>query len=306
MRPAEFVWAHVSGLPKAKRERRYLGLMRAFFDDSGNEPQQHVYVLAGLLAKYDHWAEFADKWQAVLDETPKLEFYKFGESRRLKGQFEGWTEDARNERVHKLATLIADHALCGVYSATEHKLFEHYMRSVPVPDRKLTSDHPYPTLVAHATGAVGALASTNKWRDRIDFIFDTQQGFEPEIQNMWRGFRVDWRNGEGSPNLGHVTFEDDTEFLPLQACDMLAGCVRHAIMKQEILPEFQVIRKKVLLQESLLDEQELRLTRLMLLGSLGTFQRENPTTPLYSFDPETASRSRKRARQALRNNKKDG
>ena len=48
---AAHVWVMVSGLPSGKREQRTLMVLRAFIDDSGNEPRDPFFVLGGFVAQ---------------------------------------------------------------------------------------------------------------------------------------------------------------------------------------------------------------------------------------------------------------
>ncbi len=64
-RPSERILALVWGFAGEKRRRRLLGMFQAYIDDSGRG--QTPFVLAGYIAPAEKWAEFSDKWQALLD-----------------------------------------------------------------------------------------------------------------------------------------------------------------------------------------------------------------------------------------------
>jgi hypothetical protein len=60
--------------------------------------QGPIFVLAGLLGRSEDWAEFTDKWQAVLDHDPSLSAFKmreggwsFGALRRMEPCSKGRT-----------------------------------------------------------------------------------------------------------------------------------------------------------------------------------------------------------------------
>ena len=77
-------------------------VFQAFIDDSGNEPQSQIFVLAGFISTHKKWAEFSDEWQAELNKEPKLDYFKMHEAATLLGQFSkdrGWSESLRDNRV---------------------------------------------------------------------------------------------------------------------------------------------------------------------------------------------------------------
>jgi hypothetical protein len=84
---AERVWALVSGFPRGKREERQLMVLQASIDDSGNEPSSPIYYLAGFVTTHQQWANFSDEWQAALNESPKLAYFKMSEAEHFRGEF---------------------------------------------------------------------------------------------------------------------------------------------------------------------------------------------------------------------------
>jgi hypothetical protein len=146
------VLAMVSGLPRGERERRRLMVLQAFVDDSGNDPQDEYLVLAGFVASVLEWIKFSDAWQAELDKSPKLKYFKMTEAHSLRGQFDrnlGWTESERDKRVRKFARIAAQYAHLRISTAIRHEHFEKYIKGLAVPERKLSSDSPYFLLFTH-------------------------------------------------------------------------------------------------------------------------------------------------------------
>lgn len=67
----------VSGLLSNLRETRAVGLLQVVIDDSGRgQERDPAFVLAGYIARVRNWCEFADRWQAILAEPPKLGYLK--------------------------------------------------------------------------------------------------------------------------------------------------------------------------------------------------------------------------------------
>ena len=291
------VTALVSGLPMKERERRLFMVLQAVIDDSGNEPNQKLYVLGGFLSTQERWAAFSDEWQAVLDRpTPTpLEFYKFTQSRALKKQFSdkrGWTDQHRNERVEALARVAVKHAMRRFEVSMRHKDFD-LVRAVPVFERKQLSDHPYGFLALHVVATVATIAVVSGLTDPIDFIFDSQGGFEAELQGLWRAHEGEWRSPMGTAHIGKVFFHDEQRFRPLQAADMWAGCVRHGMTTNIALPETNIIGLGLSGVSEHMDREAVRRFALRLLSEAERRSAAEPHYPLESFDPEKHKRKRK-------------
>jgi hypothetical protein len=45
-------------------------VLQAYIDDSGNDPSQYAFILAGFVAPAETWAAFCDEWQTLLDRPP--------------------------------------------------------------------------------------------------------------------------------------------------------------------------------------------------------------------------------------------
>lgn len=87
----------VSGPLPFKRKGCLLVSFQAFFDDSGSGIP--VFVLSGFVDPVYRWESFSGKWQVLLDESPKLKYFKTHEAARLCGQFSGMKAQQRNGRI---------------------------------------------------------------------------------------------------------------------------------------------------------------------------------------------------------------
>ncbi len=79
---------------------------QAFFDDSGSGAP--VFVLSGFVDPVYRWEDFSEKWQALLEESPTLKYFKMREAAHLCGEFGGMKAAHRNERIQKFFHLIRD------------------------------------------------------------------------------------------------------------------------------------------------------------------------------------------------------
>jgi hypothetical protein len=233
----------VSGFLPAKREHRYFMILepQAIIDDSGSEPQSRVFVLGGFAASAADWARFAIEWQAVLDLPPKLDYFKMAEAANFRGQFSakhGWTEAKRDKRLRECSQVILNHARIRIQTGTRNDHFEKYIKSLPVPERKLSIDTPYVLLFSQVILAMATFGDQLGIKEPCDFIFDEQKGFSKEALESWitiktllaASKRSDLGKFIGSPPI----FRDDKHFLPLQAADFYAWHMRQHWSRNQI------------------------------------------------------------------------
>jgi hypothetical protein len=76
-------------------------------------------------------AAFSDDWQQALGMRPRLDYFKYSEARSFTGQFLGWSEQSRNERVRRLMAILVEHSPLGVSSAMPHDLYQQIFGANP-------------------------------------------------------------------------------------------------------------------------------------------------------------------------------
>jgi hypothetical protein len=154
---------------------------QAVIDDSATQPNPKYFVLAGFVSSGARWAEFSDEWQSALDLEPKLEYFKMNEANLLVGQFareRGWTEPLRDDRVIAFTRIIKNHVLLRLHASIRFADFEKFVASIPVPERKMVSDHPYIYLFTKLICAMAVRSSLFGINEPCDFIFDEQEGID--------------------------------------------------------------------------------------------------------------------------------
>ncbi len=214
---------------------------QAFIDDSGNEPTKPHFVLAGFVAAAANWAAFSDEWRAALDESPRLDYFKMKEAAGLKDQFDpknGWNEQKRDDRLILLTRIIRKYVGIRIHAKVVHSDFDKYVKSIPVPYRKLLSDNPYILLFSQIIMAMSARQELFGV-DPCDFIFDEQAGFDVEAISSWpsiketliRHRRPGFANIVGSPPI----FRNEREVLPLQAADLYAWQMRNYFFQNRLI-----------------------------------------------------------------------
>ena len=222
-------------------------VLQAFVDDSGSEPQSPLFVLAGFMSTAEQWADFSTDWAAALAEPPALEYFKAKEANRLRGQFDrhkGWDEERRDNRVSALISIIRKHAISRIHASVRTADFNTYIKNLPLPSRRLTSESPYTLLFMQIilSNAAWMAAHGDRLRQAhgpVDFIFDNQIGFSDEALLWWPSFkrildeasRTDLPQYVGSAPI----FRDEKQFLPLQAADLYAWHLRRNFVENQVL-----------------------------------------------------------------------
>jgi hypothetical protein len=98
-------------------------MLQAYIDDSclGVAP---VSLLAGWVESAARWAKFSDDWQQALSMSPRLRYFKLSEANSFTGEFYGWSERSRDERLILLVKTIADHRPMGFACAVPYDLYQ--------------------------------------------------------------------------------------------------------------------------------------------------------------------------------------
>jgi hypothetical protein len=105
-------------------------MLKAYIDDSNmNTPP--VSVLGGWVGPAKDWAHFSDCWAEALWMKPRLSYFKLSEAQGLKGEFHGWSEESRDERLRLLIRIIEKHKFLGVVSAMPLGAYKEVFGDLP-------------------------------------------------------------------------------------------------------------------------------------------------------------------------------
>jgi Protein of unknown function (DUF3800) len=285
-----------------------------YADDSGSEPQSPIFFFAGLLTAADDRAAFSDEWNAALARHPKLDYFKMSEAASLRGQFEqhrGWNDQKRDDRVITLARIATKYARLRASVSIRHDLFDKYFLSVPAVERNLATDTPYVLLFTQMISVALLHANYQGMREKIDFIFDQQCGFSDEAVRHWPLFKFSLETSL-RPDLlqmigGTPFFQDEKDFLPLQAADLYAWQARnhyvenHRVQNQTVwVPMNNILRmfSNIPSFHRAMKEEELTRQHKSLLETCALVSKTSPNIRL--IPPDNDIRERKRIRRRAR------
>ncbi|MCK5518386.1 MAG: DUF3800 domain-containing protein [Alphaproteobacteria bacterium] len=220
------IWAQVCGMAPEMAGKRLFMVLQAYIDDSYNA--DGVFVLAGHISSAESWASFAKEWEKLLPYgtlAPKSNKYHFKMNEMA-------INKERMSRVQAFYRVIEDHVQCSIACSYNMKDLEKAKNRIFVPGLAIDwgfLNNPF----LFAFRALMDMFHTRKEEfikaiqldQKVDFYFDNQTE-KKFVYKFWDSY-MNERPETCRKYFGIVPrFEDDKEFLPLQAADLWAWWVR--------------------------------------------------------------------------------
>lgn len=202
--------------------RRSPILLQAFIDDSASEKGDKRLFMAGYLNRSDTWRLFEEAWNEELRTPPAIAYLRMVEANNLRGEFKGWTKEARDEKLRGLARVI-NHFEPLSFQFTINR-GEHFRVLAPVSPRGLGSPH-FICCFSVISGVARYVAEA-KANTQIEYIFDEQDGVSADMPLMFHDMKRSIPRAARKLIVGEPAFRDDKLFPQLQAADMLAWHLR--------------------------------------------------------------------------------
>ncbi|MBR0558430.1 DUF3800 domain-containing protein [Ciceribacter sp. L1K23] len=223
---ADRVWSLVSGIAPNRSGGRLFLVLQAYIDDSGDDD---VFALAGFISSAKSWATFSKEWENALGwgviGNSGAKRFKMSEMAYL---------NERMERVPAFFDIISSHVLCAlsfVYKKEDlSRAKQRIRRSDGRPINWGFMDNYYMIAFKHLmdlfhNGREDDLKGIIPSGEKIDFIFD-EQSEKRQVLAGWDEY-MNTRPAEIRGLYGsYPKFENDEEFLPLQAADLWAWWIR--------------------------------------------------------------------------------
>jgi hypothetical protein len=203
-----------------ERQRSYFPRSHcAYIDDSGSHKQGPAFVMGGLVAGWSEWARFSEEWREVLEEKPRLAYFKLKEALRREGQFGRLSPKQRDGRCDRLFSILKRTAVFGVTVSVAWDSLKIPLQLFPkIP---LT---PYQLLVVGLMGRVTSELARMKLSPRIMFVFDDHREGS-RLERALDDLLPNVPEAPRKPVMG-ISHMDDREILPLQAADAVAWIAR--------------------------------------------------------------------------------
>lgn len=203
----------------------------AYFDESYDREQSHMFALAGWAAWDVEWELFDPAWRAVLADygVPDLHMRDY---ESMWGDFKGW-ESAR--KVRFLSALIDTFEASaappstgpiGFWSALPLKDYERLIGGRPLK----WEDDPAFLCFLHCIHRLLPFTQGTPDEVKIEFVFDWNPKLEQRTRAIFSQLRLVPDLAEFHHRLGDVRFASRRDTPPLQAADLLAyECYKHVV-----------------------------------------------------------------------------
>jgi hypothetical protein len=194
-------------------------ILKAFIDDSGSGGDSPWFVLAGYISSADRWDSFTAEWGQKLSAPPAIQYFKASEAEALNGQFDGFSEAERNEKIDSLIPTIQKYARQPISVRVMQKDYDEIVKPHVAPHLDNAYYFLFMSFIFSGTSSEKYFGSS----EPLAFIFDSSERFERPSKRLYE----DVADGLKLRNrVGEILYRDEKVFLPLQAADLLAWQVR--------------------------------------------------------------------------------
>jgi hypothetical protein len=199
-------------------------------------------MFGGLLGSAETLTMLSENWDKELRSRVPLpiRYFKADEARGLSGEFSDWREEARDEKVRRLAALVDRDDVTMVLTAVDlwsHRTMESQIGDIVSDAKKHPLNQPYLMAFLSAMSAVTKEATRTQMNDKPEVFIDEHVVFRPHAKEQYKMVR------EMSPAWLHrympaePMFRDDKDVVLLQAADLLMGNARMAAEKTKKWPD---------------------------------------------------------------------
>jgi hypothetical protein len=200
---------------------------QAYMDDSRSGDGKGTFVLAGYIATAERWATFENEWRELLPSCP-LD----SKGRRNFKMSEMAVNEERMEWVEAFFKVIQKHVLASISCRINLKDLEAAKRRIEIPNWDIDWNYiKNPYIFAIRTFYDQFHFYKSSWSqfipidEPVDFIFDEDSN-KALVLSEWARYIENCSNETRGLYGATPRFEDDKQFLPLQAADLWAWWAR--------------------------------------------------------------------------------
>lgn len=211
-----------------------LAVLKMYLDESGTHDNSPVVAVAGYFARPTVWREWIKDW----NRTKKpVKVYHSVDCNAREGEFKGWTRERRNEFVISLLPLIPKHELRGIAAAINLDDFREAAKSSAIAKAWLPT--PYVPCFQWVMMAMITQVEEAGRRERVAFIHEAND-YTDQATKAFEWVQENFNERQTAMSL---TFGGKSDYVPLQAADILAYEVNHRIRDVEghVRPSWRVL-----------------------------------------------------------------
>jgi Protein of unknown function (DUF3800) len=203
--------------------------LQGYVDDSGSDPKDGHFVLAGYVLPADHWARFADAWDAQLKRDPSVYCFKMSDAEYGDGYFKGMREEFRKLKVNELSDVIPPFEPMGLACSVDWDMWKRIVE----PHVPAELKNPYMALFYGVIQLVHLAQVHLGGKYLVEFDFDEQAEIGMGAAGWYPALKAAVPEPYKSMMGATPRFLNDEMVLPLQAADMLAWHVHRGLVRPD-------------------------------------------------------------------------
>jgi hypothetical protein len=209
-------------------------------------------MICGWLGHFKEWEHFSNNWAKCLSSDRAIKYFSHHEAMGFSGQFTGWTEADRDSKLIALAQVIRKRKLEPLAGVMLLPQFKAIFNESLVPKKALRKIIRYTEPYHHCFNMIVALTLghsvvTNKCTDKVDFVFDRQDGLLKECRKYYPK-AISALPAAAQAAAGTVIEGNDKEIVALQAADFLSGQCLLGIKTNSLpMPLSQIVKSRKIL-----------------------------------------------------------
>jgi hypothetical protein len=243
----------VSDLPESQRRKRVWVVVQVVVDDSNRgQEDAPAFILAGWLAPVNNWARFTVAWDEELKNEPSISLLKSNEALNLRGNFGGFADTERDNRLLEFVEIINQTAFASVRLALVKSEFDRILKA----RGSLKKMYALPTAALVTRTLYFALE--RGMRQTFEFIFDAEIMTPQQLEDMEKEAK-EALPLKAARMIKRFRHDTDDNFFPLQAADLFAGYVREDLIakaegREFTSPVWTALNKKPCIEVDLSEE----------------------------------------------------
>jgi hypothetical protein len=190
-------------------------VLQGWFDESGKLADSEWVVFAGLLAKPVSWERFAREWSMRL-RREKIPFLHTTDAMNFRGKFTRWDAKRRDQLLVDLAHIVREYVSKLIVVPVSTAIF----RINPIAVQELRN----PQYAAFEACMLDLVRWCKVNGDQLHIICDDEEQLAMGCYRLLNKLRI--RHADVRKTIAGICFQQEDNFPPLQAADMLSHLAR--------------------------------------------------------------------------------
>ena len=203
----------------------WLGMIRAYFDDSGTHTggkwgPSKIVLVAGIFGTEARMDSLDRNWKKLIDRPlcgrkPPLSRFHMVDCQDSRGEFTGWTRTETDHFCHQLSTAIIESGVAAYGIAVSRQDWDDLVTG----DVRAFVGDAEGYCISQCFVRAVRWAKTTTFDPQMTFIFDNR---EPEVERRAKTVGDAFEKHTDSPHIVGTAFLGSKAILPLQAADLIA------------------------------------------------------------------------------------